>query len=223
MGVAKATSQLVNCLIWLVMPWRGHSSQSDAVPLTKFRPWATLLAGALVSAGCISLAYIFPTIPQVETYSKANTKINTITNQRAAPPAVWTLFVTYKHPIIYMHPARPSPPTITEVLRPQRSAHRVAGIEIASISIADRPDARNEAVPVGKPAWTKSIGAYYKVEISADQELPSFTNKGNQPTYNTPSMPHNWIIPRIKIPSVVLTRYRWSKIADKPCHNDCRD
>ncbi len=63
---------------------------------------------------------------------------------------------------MYMHPARPVPPTITAVLRPQPSAYRVAGMEIASMRIADKPDARNEDVPLGKPAWTKSIGAYYR-------------------------------------------------------------
>ena len=47
---------------------------------------------------------------------------------------------------------KPRPPTMTIVRRPHLSAKRKAGIEIATIRIAERPEARNEASPAGRPA-----------------------------------------------------------------------
>lgn len=56
---------------------------------------------------------------------------------------------------------RPRPPVIAEVRRPHLSARRKAGIEIASIRMAETPEARNEAVEDESPACEKRTGAYY--------------------------------------------------------------
>lgn len=55
------------------------------------------------------------------------------------------------------------PPVIADVLLPHLSARRKAGTDIASISIPDTPDARNDAVAEESPACEKSRGAYYCV------------------------------------------------------------
>lgn len=54
-----------------------------------------------------------------------------------------------------------SPPEIAEVRRPHLSASSNAGMEIASISIAETPDARKDAVWFGRPACAKRVGAYW--------------------------------------------------------------
>lgn len=60
-------------------------------------------------------------------------------------------------------PERPMPPVIADVLRPHLSASKKAGTDIASMSIPDTPDARNDAVAEDSPAWENSMGAYYSV------------------------------------------------------------
>lgn len=53
------------------------------------------------------------------------------------------------------------PPVMADVRRPHLSARRKAGIEIASMRIAERPDARKEDVDPERPAWAKRVGAYF--------------------------------------------------------------
>ena len=55
---------------------------------------------------------------------------------------------------------RPMPPVMAEVRRPHLSAKRKAGMEMASMRMAERPEARKEAVASGRPACAKSMGAY---------------------------------------------------------------
>jgi len=56
---------------------------------------------------------------------------------------------------------RISPPEITEVRRGILSARRTAGIVMAHMRIAETPEARNPAVCSGRPACSKSVGAYF--------------------------------------------------------------
>lgn len=58
-------------------------------------------------------------------------------------------------------PERPTPPVMAEVRLPHLSASKKAGTDIASMSIADTPDARNDAVSEDNPAWENRRGAYY--------------------------------------------------------------
>lgn len=51
-----------------------------------------------------------------------------------------------------MQPDKPTPPVMMEALRPHLSAKRTAGMEIASMRIAETPEARNEAEPLERPA-----------------------------------------------------------------------
>ena len=60
-----------------------------------------------------------------------------------------------------MQPVRRKPPTRTTERRAKRSAKMRAGMLIASMRIADSPEAKKEAVVAGRPAWAKSVGAYY--------------------------------------------------------------
>lgn len=60
-------------------------------------------------------------------------------------------------------PERPMPPVMADVRRPHLSASKKAGTEIASISIADTPDARNDAVFEESPACENKRGAYCDV------------------------------------------------------------
>jgi hypothetical protein len=59
-----------------------------------------------------------------------------------------------------MVPERTMPPVMADARRPHLSARREAGILKKSIKIAETPDARNEAVCEGNPAWAKIVGAY---------------------------------------------------------------
>jgi len=51
-----------------------------------------------------------------------------------------------------MQPARASPPAMADVRRPHLSAKINAGIDMASIRMAESPDAKKEAVLPGNPA-----------------------------------------------------------------------
>ena len=51
-----------------------------------------------------------------------------------------------------MHVDKAIPPVMTEVLRPQLSAYTNAGIDTTSMRIAETPEARKDAVPLGSPA-----------------------------------------------------------------------
>ena len=70
-------------------------------------------------------------------------------------------------PIMSMHAAWTSPPTVVEVLRPQRSASKNAGIVVRRMTSADTPDARKEAVLLVRPADWKRSGAYYYSLVNA--------------------------------------------------------
>lgn len=52
---------------------------------------------------------------------------------------------------------------MADVRRPHLSASKKAGTDIASISIAETPDARNDAVAEDSPACENNSGAYYHV------------------------------------------------------------
>lgn len=117
------------------------------------------MAAALVLLGCISLAYTLPTTPHVAAYVKPNMKTSTMTTHRAEPYA-WTLLEAYREPMIIMQLVNPTPPTMTDVLLPQRSAKRNAGTEIARMRMPDKPEAKKEASWFERPAWAKSVGAY---------------------------------------------------------------
>jgi hypothetical protein len=56
---------------------------------------------------------------------------------------------------------RPRPPDMADVRRLHLSAKRKAGTEMASMRIAERPDARKDTWLPGRPAWAKRVGAYY--------------------------------------------------------------
>jgi len=58
------------------------------------------------------------------------------------------------------------PPQIAEVRRPHLSARSVAGMLKASMRIAETPDARNDAVLDGIPAWAKIVGAYCEAVLA---------------------------------------------------------
>lgn len=60
-----------------------------------------------------------------------------------------------------MQPARASPPAMADVRRPHLSAKINAGIDMASIRMAESPDAKKEAVLPGNPACAKRVGAYW--------------------------------------------------------------
>ena len=87
-----------------------------------------------------------------------------MTTQRAGP-VEWTELEAYKEPISSMQLVRRMPPTRTTVRRANRSARSMAGILIASMRIAESPEARKEAVVAGRPAWAKRVGAYYVVLV----------------------------------------------------------
>ena len=52
-----------------------------------------------------------------------------------------------------------------------RSDNMTAGMEMASMEIAEMPEARKEAVWLGIPAWEKMVGAYYVSVISRNSYL----------------------------------------------------
>jgi hypothetical protein len=60
------------------------------------------------------------------------------------------------------------PPAMEEVLRPQLSAKRNAGIVTMKIRRAEIPDARKAAVLDLSPAEAKSSGAYYCTFINSN-------------------------------------------------------
>lgn len=84
----------------------------------------------------------------------------TITTHREIPCVACTLPEAYKDPIIIIHAPINNPPATLEVLRPQRSAKRKAGIVTSIMRSAETPDARNDAVLEVNPADWKSKGAY---------------------------------------------------------------
>lgn len=51
---------------------------------------------------------------------------------------------------------------MAEVRRPHLSASRNAGMEMANMRIAERPDARKDAVDEDSPACEKRVGAYWR-------------------------------------------------------------
>lgn len=55
---------------------------------------------------------------------------------------------------------RRMPPRITGVRRDQRSAARTAGMVVARMTIAERPEARKEVEEETRPACWKRRGAY---------------------------------------------------------------
>lgn len=61
-----------------------------------------------------------------------------------------------------MQPERTKPPEMADVLRPHLSANMKAGMDTASMRIADTPDAKKDAVEDDNPACEKRIGAYYE-------------------------------------------------------------
>lgn len=60
-----------------------------------------------------------------------------------------------------MQNERRMPPVRAEVRRPHLSARRKAGMEIASMRIVERPEARKDAVFEARPACAKRMGAYW--------------------------------------------------------------
>jgi hypothetical protein len=72
-----------------------------------------------------------------------------------------TLLEACKHPMTSMQNMRSRPPQMTIVRRPNLSTVKKAGIDIKNMSIAETPDARNDAVEPGRPACAKSVGAYW--------------------------------------------------------------
>jgi hypothetical protein len=65
----------------------------------------------------------------------------------------------YKVPMVNMQKVKMQPPTIILLRREILSARRRAGMEMASMRIAERPEARKEEVFAGMPAWAKRVGA----------------------------------------------------------------
>jgi hypothetical protein len=54
------------------------------------------------------------------------------------------------------------PPIMVEVRRPHLSANKKAGMDMANIKIAERPEARKPAVFPDNPACLNNVGAYYQ-------------------------------------------------------------
>lgn len=63
-------------------------------------------------------------------------------------------------PIVNMQKVRMEPPVMTLVRRDTESVKRTAGMLIASMRMAERPEARKEDVFAEMPAWAKRVGAY---------------------------------------------------------------
>jgi hypothetical protein len=104
-----------------------------------------------VAAGCISDAYILPTMPHVAEYARPKTNTSTMTSQR--PGLVGeTDSEAYNVPMVNMQNVRTNPPVMMLLRRDTLSARRRAGILISSMRIAERPDARNEDVLAEIPA-----------------------------------------------------------------------
>ena len=99
-----------------------------------------------------------PAIPHVKQNVSAKTKIRTMTTQRAGP-VVCTLFDAYSAPIISMEKERTNPPKMMELRRPILSEYITAGMEIASMRIAETPEARKEEDWAGIPAWARISGS----------------------------------------------------------------
>jgi hypothetical protein len=59
-----------------------------------------------------------------------------------------------------MMAARRKPPRMTEARRDQRSARRTAGMVVAKMTTAERPEARNEEDSLTRPACWNRRGAY---------------------------------------------------------------
>jgi hypothetical protein len=89
----------------------------------------------------------------------AKMKISTTTTQRAGP-VVCTLFDAYSAPMMSIEKERTNPPKMMELRRPILSEYITAGMEMASMRIAETPLARKEEDWAGMPAWAKRVGAY---------------------------------------------------------------
>jgi hypothetical protein len=61
--------------------------------------------------------------------------------------------------MVNMQKVNMQPPTIILLRLETLSARRRAGMDIASINMAERPDARKEDVFAEMPAWAKRVGA----------------------------------------------------------------
>lgn len=103
-----------------------------------------------------------PTIPHVAQYVRPKRNTETTTTHLAIPNGC-TAPAAYREPIKNMMPERPMPPVMADVRLPHLSASKKAGTDIASMSIPETPDARNEAVAEDSPACENSRGAYYHV------------------------------------------------------------
>jgi hypothetical protein len=68
----------------------------------------------------------------------------------------------YRDPIMSIQAERISPPDIADVRRPHLSARRKAGTDMASMRMAESPEAKNEACSPGIPAWENKTGAYFE-------------------------------------------------------------
>jgi hypothetical protein len=62
-------------------------------------------------------------------------------------------------PMVNIQKVRMQPPTMILLRRDTLSARRSAGMDMQSIRIAERPEARKEEVFAEMPAWVKRVGA----------------------------------------------------------------
>lgn len=85
-----------------------------------------------------------------------------------------------------MHADNMVPPVMADLRRPQLFVKKKAGIVTSIMRIEDSPEAKKDASELERPAWLKSVGAYFGLRVS---DYTHCCDWKVRLTYKTPSIP----------------------------------